>query len=59
MGCEEVDYSTELKDFSAEGLPSGFLHLDGQLANQSLLNSVELWSDANMHFLPTLELIKE
>ena len=44
--------------FSAEGLPSGFLQLAGRPANQSL-NSVELWSDANMHYLPTLELIKK
>ncbi len=58
MGGEEVDYSTELKDFSAEGLTSGFLQLAGLPANQSL-NSVEKWSDSNMHYLPSLELIKE
>jgi hypothetical protein len=37
MDCEEVDYSTERKDFFCEGgLPSGILQLAGRPANQSL-----------------------
>jgi hypothetical protein len=58
MGCEEVDYSTGLKDFFRRTGAAIRVPSIGWTSSQSL-NSVERWIHDNMHYFPTLELIKE
>jgi hypothetical protein len=59
MGCEEVDYSTELKDFFRRRGAAIRVPSIGWTTSQPILELSRKVDHANMHYFPTLELIKE